>query len=65
MLDTIRYAKSIYYDNKRDWNKIVERAMTVDYSWSVSAKKYEALYDGLTANAAEEAEVAEEAAVEA
>ena len=47
MLDTIRYAKSIYYDNKRDWNKIVERAMTVDYSWSVSAKKYEALYDSL------------------
>ena len=47
MLDTIRYAKSIYYDKKRDWNKIVERAMTVDYSLSVSAKKYESLYDGL------------------
>ena len=57
MLDTIRYAKSIYYDKKRDWNKIVDRAMTVDYSWSVSAKKYEALYDGLIG---EEIEAVEE-----
>ena len=61
MLDTIRYAKSVYYDKKRDWNKIVERAMTVDYSWSVSAKKYQELYDGLVEEpAVAEAEAEEE-----
>ena len=36
--------------------------MTVDYSWAVSAKKYEALYDGLIGEpeAAEETEAVEE-----
>ncbi|MCR5836540.1 MAG: glycogen synthase GlgA [Lachnospiraceae bacterium] len=47
MLDTIRYAEKIYYDKKRDWNKIVERAMKADFSWDVSAKKYQELYDNL------------------
>ena len=47
MLDTIRYAKSVYYDKKEEWNKIVERAMTVDFSWAASAKKYQELYDEL------------------
>ncbi len=45
MLDTIRYAEHIYYDKKRDWNKIVERAMKEDFSWKRSAKEYEKLYD--------------------
>ena len=27
MLATVRYAEQIYYDKKRDWNKIVERGM--------------------------------------
>lgn len=27
MMDIIRYAEHIYYDKKRDWNKIVEHAM--------------------------------------
>lgn len=47
MLSTIRYAERIYYDKKRDWNKIVERAMEQDFSWKNSAKQYDALYDGL------------------
>ncbi len=47
MLDTIRYAEQIYYDKKRDWNKIVERAMKQDFSWSNSARQYEKLYDSL------------------
>ena len=47
MLDTIRYAEKIYYDKKRDWNKIVDRAMAADFSWDVSAKKYQQLYDNL------------------
>ncbi|MDD2981311.1 MAG: glycogen synthase GlgA [Hespellia sp.] len=47
MLNTVRYAEHIYYDKKRDWNKIVERAMELDYSWKTSAKHYEALYNSL------------------
>ena len=47
MLNTIRYAEHIYYDKKRDWNKIVERAMKQDFSWKNSAKQYEALYTSL------------------
>lgn len=47
MLDTVRYAEKIYYDKKREWNKIVDRAMAADFSWSVSAKKYQEMYDWL------------------
>ncbi|MBP3610113.1 MAG: glycogen synthase GlgA [Lachnospiraceae bacterium] len=45
MLDMIRYAKHTYYGRKREWNKIVERAMAKDFSWECSVKKYEELYD--------------------
>ena len=44
MLHTIRYAEQVYYDKKRDWNRIVERAMQADFSWGASAQKYEELY---------------------
>ena len=47
MLDTIRYAEKIYYDKKREWNKMVDRAMAADFSWEVSAKKYQEMYDWL------------------
>ena len=47
MLNTIRYAEQIYYDKKRDWNKMVERAMEKDFSWNNSARQYEELYDRL------------------
>ena len=47
MLATVRYAEQIYYDKKRDWNKIVERAMNKDFSWKNSAKQYEELYEGM------------------
>lgn len=45
MLGAIRYAERIYYDKKRDWNKIVERGMNKDFSWKNSAKQYEVLYE--------------------
>ena len=45
MDDAIRYAEEIYYDRKRSWNKIAERAMKADFSWSHSAKEYEKLYN--------------------
>ena len=47
MLDTINYAKYIYYNKKREWNKIIDRAMAADFSWNTSAKKYQELYDWL------------------
>ena len=47
MLGTIHYAERIYYDRKREWNKIVDRGMAQDYSWASSAKQYEELYNWL------------------
>lgn len=47
MMHTIRYAESVFYDNKRRWNQMVDRAMEQDFSWTVSARKYEELYDQL------------------
>ena len=47
MLNTIRYAQKTYYEKKRDWNKIAERAMKADFSWESSAKQYEGLYNEL------------------
>mgnify|MGYP002650737647 CR=1 FL=1 len=47
MLSAIRYAEKIYYDKKREWNKMVDRAMAADFSWHVSAQKYQEMYDWL------------------
>lgn len=47
MLGTIYYAEKIYYERKREWNKIVDRAMAADFSWNVSARKYQEMYDWL------------------
>ena len=47
MLATIRYAERIYYDKRREWNKMIDRGMAVDFSWHVSAGKYQDMYDWL------------------
>ncbi len=47
MLGIVNYAKSIFYNKKREWNKIVDRGMLTDFSWGSSASKYEELYDSL------------------
>lgn len=47
MLGIVNYAKSIYYNKKREWNKIVDRGMLKDFSWNSSAAKYQELYDSL------------------
>jgi len=47
MLNAIRYAERIYYDKKREWNKMIDRGMAADFSWEVSAKKYQEMYDWL------------------
>lgn len=47
MLACIRNAERIYYDRKREWNKMVDRAMAADFSWEKSALKYQEMYDWL------------------
>jgi starch synthase len=47
MMQTVRSAEALYYDNKREWNKMIDRAMAVDFSWKVSANKYQEMYDWL------------------
>lgn len=44
MLNAVNYAKYIYYNKKREWNKLIDRGMAMDFSWSQSAVKYENLY---------------------
>ena len=47
MLGMVRYAEKIYYNKKREWNKLIERAMAKDFSWETSADQYQELYDWL------------------
>lgn len=47
MMAAIRYAEKVYYEKKREWNKIIDRAMAADFSWNVSAAKYQEMYDWL------------------
>ena len=47
MLGSVRYAKYVYSSKRREWNKIIDRAMARDYSWWTSAAKYQELYDWL------------------
>lgn len=44
MLNVINYSKHIYFDRKRQWNQMVDRAMANDYSWNASKFRYEGLY---------------------
>ncbi len=45
MLATLHFAKDVYYNRKREWNKLIDRGMARDYSWNSSAKSYEQLYN--------------------
>ncbi|MDO4788287.1 MAG: glycogen synthase GlgA [Johnsonella sp.] len=47
MLDTVQYAKQVFYHRKREWNKIIDRGMAADFSWNHSALEYQELYDWL------------------
>jgi starch synthase len=48
MLNTIQYAMHVFYNRKREWNKMIDRGMAKDFSWKASAKEYEKLYDDLS-----------------
>ncbi len=47
MLSVIRYAKNIFFNKKREWNKIIDRGMERNFSWNNSAGLYEKLYNKL------------------
>ena len=44
MLNTINYAKHIYFNHRDKWNGIAFRGMEKDYSWGNSAQDYAGLY---------------------
>lgn len=46
LLDTIKYAISVYKD-KEKWKKLVVRGMNIDNSWDNSSKMYMDLYESL------------------
>ena len=47
MYHTLQYAMYTYYNKKREWNKLIDRAMAADYPWNNSARKYAELYNWL------------------
>lgn len=47
MLYTIRRAENYYYNFKGTWNNLIKTAMTGNYSWELSAKKYLELYKSM------------------
>ena len=44
MMNCLRYAIDIFQD-KKDWTKLIENAMTSDFSWDISAQKYVDAYE--------------------
>ncbi|MBT2696803.1 hypothetical protein J7E79_05155 [Bacillus sp. ISL-40] len=51
MLHTVRRAIHFYHENGI-WNNLVQKAMSQDYSWLQSAKKYNGIYENLLADSA-------------
>lgn len=46
MLDAVKRAVAVYEDPK-EWNELINRAMKCDYSWSASAEEYIKMYENL------------------
>lgn len=44
MIEKLKKAYLLYSSDKKAWNTIVQKAMTADFSWNESSKKYIALY---------------------
>ena len=47
MMHVIQYANKVFSNNKTQWKELMKRAMSTDYSWNASAKKYEQMYEKL------------------
>ena len=46
--DAIKRAR-VAFANRKDWESLVQRALALDFSWSLAAERYEELYGGLIA----------------
>ena len=49
LYDAINRAKTLYFEDREDWDKMVIRDMEKDVSWEKSAEQYRQLYVELTA----------------
>ena len=47
MMNVIKYAVSVYRNDKKAWAELVKRAMCSDFSWENSAKEYINIYNEL------------------
>jgi starch synthase len=45
LYNTVRWALETYTDRPDAWRRMVQRAMTVDFSWDISARQYADLYE--------------------
>lgn len=50
MISTIKRGIKFYNSNKEEWNKLVKNAMSTDFSWERSGKKYSVLYENMIKN---------------
>ncbi|MFH0993443.1 MAG: glycogen synthase, partial [bacterium] len=50
MMHVLRYAFSIYSNNRPAWDRMVQRAMAADFSWEASARIYKKTYQKLMKN---------------
>lgn len=48
MMSVIRYAYQVFREHRQAWQELMYRAMDRNFSWNVSARSYEQLYDKLT-----------------
>jgi starch synthase len=46
--DAIKRAREVFAD-RTEWERLIKRAMTCDFSWALAAERYEELYGGLVA----------------
>lgn len=44
LLDAINRAKTLYFESREYWNKMIQRDMEKNFSWENSAKQYKDLY---------------------
>ena len=47
MMHVIQFANDVFTNHKEQWTELMKRAMSTDYSWNASAKRYEELYSRL------------------
>ena len=47
LLKMVNYAKTVYFERRKDWDEMVIRDMEKDVSWERSAAQYRQMYDDL------------------